>query len=124
MRWRAAARLTRSLRCARPWRVAASQPRRCADARAMSPPRWRATVGDPPLVPSTEIDIEPGSWTAARGTLDEYLARLATVDAALREAGERLGAGLARRADLRGLLGAYRDKAQRTGHAEDVELAA
>jgi hypothetical protein len=81
------------------------------------------TVGEPPAVPAGDIDAEPGAWTAARGALDEYLARLARVDAALKEAGDRYGAGLARRADLRGLLGAYRDRAERAGLAEDDTLA-
>lgn len=83
-----------------------------------------ATVGDPPLVPTAEVDAEPGTWTAARGDLDGYLARLGRVEAALREAADRYGAGLTRRADLRGLLGAYRDRAQRSGLAEDEALGA
>jgi hypothetical protein len=83
-----------------------------------------AVIGEPPLVPTAEIDAEPGSWTTARAELDGYLERLARVDAALKEAGDRYGAGLARRADLRGLLGAYRDRAQRAGLAEDDALAA
>lgn len=82
-----------------------------------------ATVGDPPAVPTAEIDSEPGTWTAARTALDAYLARLARVDAALKEAGECYGTGLARRSDLRGLLGAYRDRAQRAGLGEDDALA-
>jgi hypothetical protein len=82
------------------------------------------TVGAPPSVPAGEIDAQPGAWTAARAALDAYLARLAQVDAALKEAGDRYGAGLARRADLRGLLGAYRDRAERAGLAEDDALAA
>jgi len=82
------------------------------------------TVGEPPSVPGGDIDAEPGAWTAARAELDTYLARLAQVDAALEEAAVRYGAGLARRADLRGLLGAYRDRAQRSGLAEDDSLGA
>jgi hypothetical protein len=81
-------------------------------------------VGEPPPVPSGEVDAEPGAWNAARTALDAYLARLTEVDAALKEAGERYGAGLARRADLRGLLGAYRNRAERSGLAEDDALAA
>jgi hypothetical protein len=82
------------------------------------------TVGAPPAVPTTEVDATPGAWTEARTQLDAYLARLARVDAALHEAGARYGSGLTRRADLRGLLGAYRDRAQRTGLGEDDVLAA
>jgi hypothetical protein len=81
-----------------------------------------ATVGDPPAVPGGEVDAEPGTWTTARAQLDAYLARLAQVDAALKEAAKRYGAGLARRADLRGLLGAYRDRAERAGLAENEAL--
>lgn len=83
-----------------------------------------ATVGDPPSVPGGEVDAEPGTWTSARAQLDAYLARLAQVDAALKEAAHRYGAGLARRADLRGLLGAYRDRAERAGLAENEALSA
>ncbi|MDQ1383322.1 MAG: hypothetical protein QOG65_701 [Actinomycetota bacterium] len=82
------------------------------------------TVGAPPGVPTAEVDTGPGSWTAARTQLDAYLAQLARIDAALQEAAARYGAGLARRADLRGLLGAYRDRAQRSGLGEDDVLAA
>jgi hypothetical protein len=82
-----------------------------------------ATVGASPLVPTAEIDEQPGTWTAARVELDAYLARLAQVDAALREAKNRYGAGLAKRSDLRGLLGAYRDKAARGGFGEEETLA-
>lgn len=83
-----------------------------------------ATVGEPPAVPTGDVDAEPGDWSAARTVLDGYLTRLAQVDAALKEAGERYGAGLARRADLRGLLGAYRNRAERSGLAEDGALVA
>jgi len=83
-----------------------------------------ATIGDPPSVPGAEVDAEPGTWTSARAQLDAYLARLTQVDAALKEAANRYGAGLARRADLRGLLGAYRDRAQRAGLAENDALDA
>ena len=83
-----------------------------------------ATVGNPPSVPGGEVDAEPGTWMSAREQLDAYLARLAQIDAALKEAARRYGAGLARRADLRGLLGAYRDRAERAGLAENDALAA
>ncbi|MCU1464245.1 MAG: hypothetical protein JWM72_173 [Actinomycetia bacterium] len=82
------------------------------------------SVGEAPGVPVTEVDAAPGSWTEARTQLDAYLAQLARIDAALQEAAARYGAGLARRADLRGLLGAYRDRAQRSGLGEDDALAA
>lgn len=81
------------------------------------------TLGDPPTVPGADVDAEPGTWTTVRGRLDDYLSRLANVDAALREATTRYGAGLARRGELRGLLGAYRDRAQRSGLGEDDALA-
>lgn len=82
------------------------------------------SVGAPPAVPTAEVDAAPGSWTEARARLDAYLTKLARVDAALKEAAARYGAGLAQRADLRGLLGAYRDRAQRCGLGEDDALAA
>lgn len=82
------------------------------------------SVGAPPAVPTAEAVAAPGSWTEARTQLDAYLTKLARVDAALKEAAARYGAGLAQRADLRGLLGAYRDRAQRCGLGEDDALAA
>jgi hypothetical protein len=82
------------------------------------------SLGASPAVPTAEIDAAPGSWTEARRQLDAYLATIDRVDAALQEAASRCGAGLARRADLRGLLGAYRDRAQRSGLGEDDVLAA
>ncbi|MDQ1458815.1 MAG: hypothetical protein QOI08_299 [Actinomycetota bacterium] len=83
-----------------------------------------AVVADPPSIPGADVDAEPGAWTAVRAELDAYLAHLTQIDAALKQAGDRYGAGLARRADLRGLLGAYRDRAERSGLAEDDALAA
>jgi hypothetical protein len=50
--------------------------------------------------------------------------RLAAVDTALHEARRRYDAPLARRDELRGLLGAYRDRANRAGKAEDATLTA
>ncbi len=82
------------------------------------------SLGDPPAVPTAEVDAAPGTWSEARTQLDAYLAKIDRVDAALQEAASRYGAGLARRADLRGLLGAYRDRAQRCGLGEDDALAA
>jgi hypothetical protein len=82
------------------------------------------SLGAPPAVPTAEIDAAPGSWTEARRQLDAYLAKIDRVAAALQEAASRYGAGLARRADLRGLLGAYHDRAQRCGLGEDDALAA
>jgi hypothetical protein len=82
------------------------------------------SLGLPPAVPGVEIDAEPGWWTAARDELDNYLTRLARVDTALKEAARRCGSGLARRDELRGLLGAYRNRAERSGRGEDDALAA
>jgi hypothetical protein len=82
------------------------------------------SLGPPPAVPTAEIDAAPGSWNEARRQLDAYLAKIDRVAAALQEAASRYGAGLARRADLRGLLGAYHDRAQRCGLGEDDALAA
>jgi hypothetical protein len=67
--------------------------------------------------------LASGRWTRLGSELDLLDRELATVTASFREA-ERAAAGaLARRDELRGLLGAYKAKAARLGAAEDASLA-
>jgi hypothetical protein len=96
---------------------------RCRDKIAY-PPRLAipdvAALGSVPPVPHGP-DV-PGTWTAARASLDAYTARLDRAATALAEAGRRYAAPLAERAELRGLAEAYHAKAGAAGLAEDPTL--
>lgn len=96
---------------------------RCRD-KIVGPPRIAvpdaSVLGPVPSIPSGPE--EPGAWTAAAGRLAAYRARVDQVAAALAEAGRRFEAPLAERAELRGLLEAYRAKAGGAGLAEDPGL--
>jgi len=80
-----------------------------------------AALGPAPGIPDGAGD--PGTWRAARAELEGYLGRLDRVAAAFAEARRRFEAPLDERGDLRGLLTAYRDRANRFGLAEDPALA-
>ena len=80
-----------------------------------------AALGPVPGIPDGAGD--PGTWRAARAELEGYLGRLDRVAAAFAEARRRFEAPLDERGDLRGLLTAYRDRANRFGLAEDPTLA-
>jgi hypothetical protein len=94
--------------------------------------RCRSRIAGAPTlaVPSVEVLGPPPSlpidgssdWAAARAALDDYEHRLDRVAAAFDEAEARYGAPLHTRDDLRGLLGAYRTRASRSGLAEDAVL--
>jgi hypothetical protein len=92
---------------------------RCA-AKIASPPR----IGIPSPRTLGRVPAASGDWRAARAALDDYERRLVAVERALEEAHRRYEAPLARRAELRGMLDAYRDMAKRHGHAEHGELQA
>jgi len=64
-----------------------------------------------------------GRWTRLASELDLLDRELATATAAFKEAERAVVAALARRDELRGLLGAYKAKAARLGGAEDPGLA-
>jgi hypothetical protein len=64
-----------------------------------------------------------GRWTRLGSELDLLDRELAAVTASCREAERAAAAALARRDELRGLLGAYKAKAARLGAAEDASLA-
>jgi len=66
------------------------------------------------------VDALP--WPAARAQLEPYLSRLDRVGAALDEVERRFRTALERRNDLRGLLQAYRDKADAHRLGEDPRL--
>lgn len=97
---------------------------RCRD-RIADPPELAvpaaSVIGPPPAAPVADSS-DAASWTSAREQLDEYARRLDRCGRALAEAEHAYGAPLAARDDLRGLLGAYRTRAARTGHAEDPVL--
>jgi hypothetical protein len=96
--------------------------RRCQEKIA-DPPRLGvpsiAVLGEPPVTHAGETAAERD---AGRRALTEYAQRLGRVAAAVAEAEARFSAPLAERDDLRGLLGAYRTRALRTGLAEDAAL--
>ena len=64
-----------------------------------------------------------GRWTRLASELDLLDRELATATAGFKEAERAVVAALARRDELRGLLGAYKAKAARLGGAEDPGLA-
>ena len=97
---------------------------RCC-SRITDPPRLAVpdvtALGEPPETRTGDASTA-AEWSAARSELDEYAHRIDRCAAALDEAAARYGAPLAVREDLRGLLGAYRTRAGRSGLAEDVPL--
>ena len=62
-------------------------------------------------------------WTRLASELDLLDRELATATAGFREAERAVVAAMAKRDELRGLLGAYKAKAARLGAAEDAGLA-
>jgi hypothetical protein len=67
--------------------------------------------------------LASGRWTRLASELDLLDRELATATAALKEAERAVVAAMAKRDELRGLLGAYKAKAARLGAAEDPGLA-
>jgi hypothetical protein len=67
--------------------------------------------------------LAAGRWTRLASELDLLDRELATVTAGFREAERAVVAAMAKRDELRGLLGAYKAKAARLGAAEDASLA-
>jgi hypothetical protein len=80
-----------------------------------------SVLGPGPTVPDGAGD--PGSWTRAGAEVAAFDARLTAVDTALAQAQRSYGAPLDRRSDLRGLLGAYHDRAAKAGLVEDPALS-
>jgi len=94
-------------------------------SRIADPPRLAvpeaSILGPPPAAPVVAAS-DAVAWAAARHELDEYARRLDRCGRALDEAERAFGAPLAARSELRGLLGAYRTRAARSGLAEDPAL--
>jgi hypothetical protein len=67
--------------------------------------------------------LAAGRWTRLASELDLLDRELATATAGFREAERAVVAAMAKRDELRGLLGAYKAKAGRLGAAEDASLA-
>jgi hypothetical protein len=80
-----------------------------------------SVLGAPPASCATSATTA-AAWAAARDELDEYAGRLDRCGRALDEAEQAFRAPLATRDELRGLLGAYRTRAARSGQAEDPVL--
>jgi hypothetical protein len=98
--------------------------RRCR-SRIIDPPKLAvpkaSVLGPPPAAGATDASTA-SEWAAARAELDQYGQRLERCTAALDEAEQEYGAPLEARDDLRGLVGAYRTRAARSGLAEDAAL--
>jgi hypothetical protein len=97
---------------------------RCRD-RISDPPTLAvpdaSVLGPPPAAPAPDSS-DAAAWAATSAQLDEYATRLDRCGRALDEAERAYAAPLAERDDLRGLLGAYRTRAARSGLAEDPRL--
>jgi hypothetical protein len=88
--------------------------------------RCAEKIADPPRlgIPAVaQLGAIPGR-KAPREEVAQYAERLGRAAAALAIAQERYGAPLRERDDLRGLLGAYRDRVAKKGLAEDAALDA
>src|SRR2546430_15715889 len=67
--------------------------------------------------------LASGRWTRLGSELDLLDRELATATAGFKEAERAMVAAMAKRDELRGLLGAYKAKAARLGAVEDPGLA-
>jgi hypothetical protein len=94
-------------------------------SRIADPPRLAvpaaSVLGPPPAARAADA-TNAEAWASARDELDGYARRLDRCGRALDEAERAFGVPLATRDELRGLLGAYRTRAARSGLAEDPEL--
>jgi hypothetical protein len=79
---------------------------------------------EPPALASLDALARSGQWARLRAELDRCEAELATAADATGQARQLTMAAVARRAELRGLLGAYKAKAARLGASENDALAA
>jgi len=111
---------TEAARADRQQAIAAWQ--RAAD-RVASLPSPPPGIGEPPLA-SLGALAAGGQWSRLQAELDRCEAELAASAAETSQAGRLAAAAVARRDELRGLLGAYKAKAARLGAAEDDALAA
>ena len=80
-------------------------------------------IAEPPLASLTAL-AAGGRLTRLQAELDRCEGELAAAAARTQDVRNSVEALLARREELRGLLGAYKAKAARLGAAEDAELAA
>ena len=87
----------------------------------MAPPR-PPEVAEPRLAGLSAL-VAGGQWDRLRAELDRCEAELAASAAQIQEVRRLAAAALARRDELRGLLGAYKAKAARLGASEDVAIS-
>lgn len=80
-------------------------------------------LGPPPSIPAADVS-DAATWASTRVALDAYATALDRCARALDQAEAVYGAPLLARDELRGMLGAYRTRAARSGLAENAELAA
>jgi hypothetical protein len=92
---------------------------RCLDRIAGAP---RLGIPDVSVLSAVPV-MEGDDWRSAAAALDELDVSVGRLERALHEARARYDAPLARRAELRGMLDAYRSKAARHGRGEDPVLS-
>ncbi|MCU1374535.1 MAG: hypothetical protein JWO68_1821 [Actinomycetia bacterium] len=99
-----------------------------ADVRVLARRCAEKIAGAPRLAVPAVAVLGPvptgGGRTERRAALDAFGTRLQQLERALAEAHRRYAAPLDERAELRGLLDAYRQMAAHQGRAEDADLAA
>jgi hypothetical protein len=94
-----------------------------AAQRVTAVPPFPPEVADPPLASLAALAAEC-RWSRLGAELDRCEAEVAAATAHIRDTERTAATLLARRDELRGLLGAYKAKAARLGSAEDEDLAA
>jgi chromosome segregation ATPase len=95
---------------------------RAAERIAVLPP-LPPDIAEPPLASLTAL-AAAGRWARLEAELDRFAGELAASAAQTSESQRSVAALVARRDELRGLLGAYKAKAARLGAAENEDLAA
>ena len=95
---------------------------RAAERIAVLPP-LPPDIAEPPLASLTAL-AAAGRWARLEAELDRFEGELAASAAQTSESQRSVAALVARRDELRGLLGAYKAKAARLGAAENEDLAA
>jgi hypothetical protein len=93
-----------------------------AKTRVTQVPALPPAIAEPPLA-SLAATADGGRWDRLGAELDRCEAELAAAAGQTRDLTQAAAAAVARRDELRGLLGAYKAKAARLGGAESVALA-
>jgi hypothetical protein len=116
-------RLSAAVAAARAARADAVAAWRGAAQRIAALPPLPPDIAEPPLASLAAL-AAAGRWTALATELDRCDRALAEARQQTEDCERSAATGLASRAELRGLLGAYKAKAARLGVAEDADLIA